>query len=288
MVLLDSTNVYFISFNVAKRLVLEEKGREFQEEDIPFFFHILFNKLNKIFTTYGKIVICNEGVRSLEWRRNIYPEYKRNRDASKKEDTYKVFKSCLNKIDEIMKFLPIKFMKVDEAEADDVIFALASKYHDKEETLVISSDGDLAQIRLFYPTVKIYNPIKALFVEPHKYLVESKAIVGDASDNIPGIPRIGVKTFEKMMEDQSIFRDKMKGDNKKIYETFLSIVDLRRFPFKDKILDIESKIEFNKFQPENVELFFFENRMKELLSSWGRVSGNIELALRNNSENSNN
>jgi len=282
MVLLDAMNSFYISFSIAKKMVLEEKGREMEEDDLPFFFHVLFNKLNKIMTTYGQVVICNEGQRSLEWRRSIYPEYKRNRDASKTENTYKVFKSCLNKLDEVIQYFPVKWVKVDDTEADDVIFALSEKYHDKEEVTVISSDGDLAQIRLFFPNVRIYNPIKAVFVEPKKYLVESKAIVGDISDNIPGIPRIGQKTFEKMMEDPLLFREKIKEDNKIIYERFLQIVDLRKFPYKQKIIDEESKMGYNEFQPENIELFFYENRMKSLLDSWGRVRDDINVSLNKN------
>lgn len=283
MVLLDGMNSYYICFAIAKKLVEDEKGREITKDDLPFFFHVLFNKLHNIFSTYGKVVICNEGMRSLEWRRKIYPDYKRNRDAHKATEEYKIFRSSLDKIDEVLHYYPTKFLKIDPAEADDVIAVLCEKYCQDHDITIISSDGDLTQLMNYYPNIVQYNPIKQQYVKPkHKFIAEEKAIVGDRSDNICGVPRLGEKTFQKMMEDRNFFHEKMKNGNRDIYEKCLSIIDLRKIPkeIKDEILDKEAKIEYNKFDPESAEAFFLENKCGQILESFGRLRDDINLRLR--------
>jgi 5'-3' exonuclease len=284
MILLDAMNSYFICFAIAKKLIEEEKGREITQEDVPFFFHVLFNKLHNIFSTYGEVVICNEGMKSLEWRRNIFKDYKRNRDAHKATEEYKVFRSTLDKIDEVLHYYPTKFLKIDPAEADDIIAVLSEKYSQDHEITIISSDGDLTQLINYYPNIVQYNPIKQMYVKPkHKFIAEEKAIVGDRSDNICGIPRIGIKTFEKMIEDRNFFHEKMKNGNREIYEKFLSIIDLRKIPkeIKGEILDKDLKTEYNKFDPESAEAFFMENKCGKILESFGRLRDDINLRLRN-------
>ena len=74
----------------------------------------------------------------------------------------------------------------------------------------------------------------------NKNIIAEKAIVGDSSDNIKGLPRVGGKTFEKMLTDKTEWAKIMgKGDNATLYETILDIVDLRRYPkeYHDKIIE---------------------------------------------------
>lgn len=286
IILLDFMNCVFINFNQAKRLVHEkkiEKGEEpiFTKEDVPFFYHILFKKFNYYFSTYGKLYICMEGYNSLEWRRSIFPDYKRNRDKSKSEDEYKIIKETFPIIEEIIKLYPTKIIKINEAEADDAIYVLSEKYRDESVT-IISTDNDLSQIINRFENVKLYNPVRMKYVEKQPHILLEKAIVGDASDNIPGLNRIGQKTFEKMMSDKKLFNEKMKDGNKEIVDTYLKIIDLSRIPesTKQKILDEDEKLLFNKFNPDEIETFYFNNKLRDLLSSWGATSGNIQLALK--------
>jgi 5'-3' exonuclease len=280
-------NSYFICFAITQKLVKDKEGRDISYDDIPLFFHVLFNKLHNIFSNYGKVVICNEGIRSLEWRRSIFADYKRNRDVHKATEEYRIFKSSLDKIDEVLKFYPTKFLKIDPAEADDIIAVLAEKYSAMPDTeiTIISSDGDLAQLINYYPHVLQYNPVKQQYVTPkHKFIAEEKAIVGDRSDNICGIPRIGTKTFEKMMEDKAFFQEKMWNGNRDIFNRFLSIVDLRKLPaeIKAEILDKESITEYNRFDPESAEAFFIENKCFQILENFGKTRDEISLSLKEN------
>jgi len=239
IVLVDTMNVIFIEFHVACKL-LKDEGKTLDEENLPFYAHLLFNKLNNFFSTYGNIIFCWEGYHSLDWRRSIYPDYKRNREGMKSQDEFKVLKSFLPKIEEVLNYYPCKQIRVDEAEADDVIYSLAKKYSAIDDVIIISTDGDLVQIRnSFVNEVEIYNPIRRSFAKENKFLIEEKAICGDRSDNIPGLYRVGVKTFEKMISDATMYKKIMdKGDNREIYKRFKIIIDLSQFPknFQQKMV----------------------------------------------------
>lgn len=284
-VLIDHMNYVYISFNMAIRELKEKGIEEFTQENVGLFYHTLFNGYNKLFKTYGQLIICHEGRGSLDWRREIYPDYKRNRDASKGEESYKILKGTFNEIEKILEYYPCKQIKVDGAEADDVIFALATHYAEQgEEVLIISTDGDLAQILDYGDTISIYNPVRKKYAEKkYEELVKYKAIVGDKSDNIPGLYRIGDKTFEKMMEDRALFNEKMKGDNLAIYEKFLKIVDLAKFPAEkhEAAVKMSESTEYNTFNIGNIEHFYFDQGMQDHLTRWGRDSADIVEVLRN-------
>jgi len=287
IVLIDAMNSIFISYNMAKRQIYEMKngkGEEavFTREDVPFFLHLLFKKYNYYFSTYGKIIFCFEGYRSLEWRRSIFPDYKRNRDKAKAEDDYQILKETFPMIEDILKMYPCKILRVDEAEGDDLMFALAEKYHNDNEVVIISNDNDLSQMLNLFDNVSIYNPITMKYVNKQPNILLEKAIIGDKSDGIPGLDRVGEKTFEKMMSDKVFFNEKMKNGNKELVETFLKIIDLSKFPneYKQKIFDKEKQTEYNKFDPQGIEAFFFEHKLKELLTTWGRYAGDIDIAIR--------
>ena len=276
-ILVDMMNIVFISFYASKIQIKKEQNRdEFLKEDIPFFLHFLLNKINSIFAEFGVLDICWDGKNSLDWRRSIFPDYKRNRDKTKNDISYKNIMSSIPKIQEALNYYPCRQIEIENAEADDIIFCLSKKYV-KEEVLIISSDGDLSQmINYFGEKISQFHPIKKTYYEPSKYILEEKAIVGDMTDNIPGLFRVGIKTFEKMLADKSIWNKVMvKENNKKIYESFLNIIDLRKCPFEKEILDKEKTIEYNKFQPDEIELFLWDNKLKDLLHRWTKIKNDI-------------
>lgn len=278
-ILVDMMNVLFISFYVTQSELRRQGVTEFTDENIPFFLHFLFNKMNVFFSEYGKLDICWDGRNSLEWRRSVYPDYKRNRDKRKEDLSYKTLMSTLTIVEEGLKLYPSRQINVDKVEADDIIFALAEKYKD-DGVFIVSSDKDLIQICNFYKDsdITVYNPIKQKTVELNENILAEKAIVGDPSDNIKGLFRIGIKTFEKMLTDKDLWNKKMsEKNNKQVFEALLKIIDLREFPqeLKQSILDKEENLEYNTFNPDLVELFFWEHKLKDLLDRWPKIKNNI-------------
>lgn len=108
-------------------------------------------------------------------------------------------------------------------EADDVIGTLAEQAQkDMEEIVIVTGDQDILQlvngkVKVFLPARgvtkgKVYDKedvIKKLGVEPER-VIDYKALVGDPSDNYPGVKGIGPKTAEKLLNEYKTF--------KKVYE----------------------------------------------------------------------
>lgn len=132
----------------------------------------------------------------------IYPEYKATRKAM---DESLVLQ--MDRIKEIVEILDIPVYVCEGWEADDVIATLASQAEDAGlDTLIVTGDTDLFQLvnphtqvvtsgRRFSDTIHYdVDRVRERFgVEPGE-LVEWKALTGDTSDNIPGVPGIGAKS----------------------------------------------------------------------------------------------
>jgi 5'-3' exonuclease len=276
MVFIDTLNMIFITFHIAVKQ-LRDEGKDFNEKNLPFFYHLFINKINSFFTTYGKLDFCWEGTKSLVWRRSIYPEYKTNRDENKSKDEYKLLKTTFPKIRELLNYYPCRNLEVEEAEADDIIYQLSIQ----GKHTILTTDRDLSQIKLINDEVEIYNPIYKKYIEPTQNIIEEKAIVGDKSDNIPGLHRIGKKTFEKMMQDKNFFNEKI-SQNISAYQSFKKIVDLSQIPerIKKEIIDLNEKTDYNNFQQDEIELFFFNNKLVQQIHNWSEEKYNIKRAIR--------
>ena len=142
-------------------------------------------------------------------RKNILEEYKANRiDYSTVQDDENPF-TQLPYIYEALDYMGIKHTETSDCETDDVIAAYAIKCGKENEVIISSFDSDYFQ--LITDKVKVIryrgkcsqlcdtDYIKEKYgVEPSHYL-DWKCLVGDASDNIPGIRGIGPKTAAKLI-----------------------------------------------------------------------------------------
>jgi len=259
-------NIVFIEFYMTKKELKDQGKEEFTKEDIPFFYHNFFTFFNRIIREYNNVIGCWEGEGSLDWRRSVFPDYKRNRDVKKSEDDYKILMGLIPELRECLNSYPMKQLSVQGAEGDDLMFTLAMHY-DGDHTL-ITTDKDLSQILKYKPNVSIYNPIKKTYAKLNENIIVEKAIVGDKGDNIGGLYRVGIKTFEKMMEDKILFNSIMsKGNNKEIFKQFLKIIDLKEIPddLKKRIIKENENTPYNSFDKGSIEEFYFKHKLKELL-----------------------
>ncbi len=118
----------------------------------------------------------------------------------------------LERVFEVVRTLNIPMFMMKGYEADDLIGTLANQAAKKRvEAMIVTGDKDLLQlvktrIRLYAPKKGfsepiIYDPKKVeeeMGVRPNQ-IVDYKALVGDASDNYPGVPGIGPKTAPKLL-----------------------------------------------------------------------------------------
>ncbi len=137
-------------------------------------------------------------------RKELYSEYKAHRPKAP-EDL--VLQFPLLRI--LLKALNIVFLEKENFEADDLI-----AYYTKEaiqnniKVTIISSDKDLMQL-IVDDKVKMYDPMKDKIIDeqavkekfgvPPSQMRDLLAIVGDSSDNIPGIPGVGPKTAAELL-----------------------------------------------------------------------------------------
>lgn len=278
--IIDYMNMCFICYNVARSHAIKEKG-DFTEDDVGLYYHKILDAVIGYSKSYGQLIFADEGRGSLEWRRSIYPEYKANR---KHDDSYQIFRDHLKDVDELLSLFPTKKIAVEKAEADDVMYALATYFADEgEDVLIITGDRDIAQLVNYSDKIKVYSPTLKIFREKQPNLILEKAIVGDPSDNIPGIPRIGIKTFEKAMSDRNVWDSKIQP-NIDIVNRFIKIVDLSKAPAflkEEAILQYNAK-QYREFDPQSIELFMFNNGLKEHLSKWSNDLSDINMALYKN------
>jgi DNA polymerase-1 len=137
-----------------------------------------------------------------------------------RKDMYEPYKAHRSEMDEAMKlqmpyFEPmiaafdIPGIRVEGVEADDVIATLVETYADTHDMTIVSSDKDLMQ--LIRPNVTMLDTMKnkrigaeevmeKFGVAPNR-VTHVQALIGDSSDNVPGVRGIGPKTAAKLMQE---------------------------------------------------------------------------------------
>ena len=180
-----------------------------------------------------KVVVAWDSKTSVSKRRALYPDYKAGR-VKPGEDFY----AQIPLLEELVKDLGWNFVEIDNYEADDIIGTLSKKADDAGdyETYIISSDLDMLQIvdenTHMWRILKGFSNIEQIDVREleEKYgikktqFLDLKALKGDSSDNIPGVPGIGEKTAAKLLNDyddlDNIYNnlDKISGSTKKKLE----------------------------------------------------------------------
>ena len=171
------------------------------------FFRKLFSVLRE-YNPDGVAVAFDKGD---TWRHEEFIDYKATRDAMPDD-----MRSQMDRIEQVLNALRIPIVALENFEADDVLGALArqaaSEGHD---VLILSGDRDMFQlvadrVRVLYtsggpsPATTPYGVTEVADryggMDPDQFL-EMKALVGDNSDNIPGVPGVGEKTAIRFLKE---------------------------------------------------------------------------------------
>lgn len=178
------------------------------------------------------LVFVKEG--SPEHRYAIYPEYKGNRrvkvddpEAQKKAMEIMALKEQLDDaVSFCVKNLEVTVVKHPKCEADDLIANIARALSKEgKDVVVASNDKDFAQL-VGEPHVRVYDTRKKEYREKPAYnVLVYKALVGDKSDNIPGVPGFGPKKAEKAAMDPNFDpAAALSGESLAIYERNVKLV----------------------------------------------------------------
>lgn len=179
------TNALFVVTRLLLRLLREEK---------PEFFLFLLDGKGKHF------------------RHEKFPLYKANRDATPEE----LIKQ-LEPIERVVRFLGLNLEVSKDCEADDCIASLAARFSKERPVVIVGADKDLRQclgpnVYMWDPSGKEEKILTAdIFTEqtglkPSQW-PDVQALIGDSSDNIPGVPGIGPKTAEKIFAQLASLED---------------------------------------------------------------------------------
>jgi DNA polymerase I len=137
------------------------------------------------------------------FRNQIYSDYKANRSEAP-EDLAPQFEYIRKSVNAFN----LPSVELPNYEADDLIATYAEQILSKgAKVTIVSSDKDLMQ--LYKKNIRIFDPMKNKFintddiigkfgVEPSK-VIDVQALAGDSSDNVPGVPGIGVKTAAELI-----------------------------------------------------------------------------------------
>ena len=168
-----------------------------------------------------KVVIVFDGVGGSNARRNLFPAYKVNRNVNRMTN-YSIFQSKaeeqesinnqMERLIQYLKCLPVTVVSIDGLEADDIIGYLATKFQVHEDTqkvTIMSADKDFLQlvtdkVHCYSPTKKkVYTPKDVLeeFGVTSQNFLNYKVLMGDSSDNIPGVSGLGPKKLFKLFPE---------------------------------------------------------------------------------------
>lgn len=257
--------------------------------------HILQTEdMTNIFVAFDK------GKKTL--RHQTYSEYKSGRSATPEE-----FLMQIPYIKEYLDVLGIKHLELDDYEADDIVGSMAYLAKDKfDEVMVVSGDKDLLQLAKdnihVYLTKKGLTDLECYTEENFKSLmgiessqmVDYKGLIGDNSDNLPGVPGVGPKTAAKLLDQYGSLEgiinnlDNLSGKLKenistykeqalrsKTLATLYLDVDLE-YSVEDTLYVEPSKLELRKFY-EKVEFKSFIKKLGEIEEEATKSSTNVSL-----------
>ncbi len=226
-----------------------------------------------------------------KFRTEIFPEYKAQRSEMPEE-----LKSQLDHLDEILEAMNIPAIRAEGFEADDSIATLSKRIPEGTELMIVTGDQDAMQLvdgnvkvlrtsaRRGFSQTEVYGRdevIEEYGVTPEQ-IPDYKALVGDPSDNIPGVRGIGPKSAASLLREfgsvagiyDNLDKISAKGTRKKLEDgresAFLSL-ELVKMRFDVPVEFDADALRFEGVSPECRKVFeryefntFLEARLPNL------------------------
>ncbi len=245
------------------------------------------NMMNKILTEENPEYIVVAFDKGKNFRHKKYKNYKAGRMETP-TDLLKQFPIAK----EILTYMGIKYLEVDDYEADDIIGTFAKMADEDKlyDATIISSDKDLLQLISDEVNVKLLKQKGFVMMDEKTFkeeygiepinIIDLKSLQGDPSDNIPGVKGIGektalnllreYKTLEEVYENidnikgkvqEKLINDKENAFFSKELATIYKDIDLK-LTFNDiKKKEVDEKSLYNLY--EDLEFYSFLKRIKK-------------------------
>ncbi len=199
VVLIDGSSYLFRAFHALPKL-MSTKGHHTGA------IKGVISMIRKLMADYPQShIACVFDARGKSFRNEIYPEYKANRDKMPDD-----LREQIEPIHDIIRHMGVPLLIVDGVEADDVIGTLADQAIRSDLDVVISTgDKDMAQlvnervtlINTMTDAAMDVDGVREKFGVRPDQIVDYLALIGDSSDNIPGVPKCGPKTAVKWLSE---------------------------------------------------------------------------------------
>ena len=267
LVLVDGSSYLFRAYH-ALPLLTNSKG-EYTNAILG-----VTNMLKKLVETYPEAyfgVIFDAPGKT--FRNDMYPEYKANRASMPDE-----LREQIKPLHQLIKAMGLPLVMEPGVEADDVIGTLAKQAEEDDLNVVISTgDKDIAQ--LVTNKTSLINTmnnqwldeegVKEKFGVPPDMIIDYLALMGDTSDNIPGVPKVGPKTAAKWLNaygslDEIIARaDEVKG---KVGESLRDHLDA--IPLSKELVTIKCDVPLDKAPADLIRTQPDTETLKEMVSHY--------------------
>lgn len=224
-----------------------------------------------------RVIVVFEGEGSTLNKKNLYPDYKGNRKLKRitnfsgfndQAEESESIENQLLRLVEYLQCLPLDMAVIDRAEADDTMAYLATKFAPTHDVVIMSSDQDFLQ--LVNDKITIYSPTKKKFydsakvieeynVPPQNYL-QVKILLGDSSDNVPGVPKLGpkklLKNFPELLEEKPVSLNEILTKAKSTEGTMYEAVTMfsHQLKINEQLMDLHNPnlSEMMKMEVEDV------------------------------------
>ncbi|EJN94543.1 DNA polymerase I [Streptococcus ratti] len=208
LLLIDGSSVAYRAFFALYNQIDRFKNPAGLHTNAIYGFHLMLDHMIKRVEPTHVLVAFDAG--KTTFRTEMFTDYKAGRDKTPTE-----FREQLPYIREMLTALGVPFYDLDNYEADDIIGTLdkLAENEDEYEVTIVSGDRDLIQLADSNTTVEISKRGVAEFEEftpaylmekmglTPKQFIDLKALMGDKSDNIPGVTKIGEKTGLKLLHE---------------------------------------------------------------------------------------
>ena len=230
------------------------------------------------------------------FRNEIYSDYKGNRSEAP-DDLVPQFEYIRKSVTAFN----LPSVELINYEADDLIATYTEQILKKgAKVTIVSSDKDLMQ--LYKKDVRLYDPMKNKFITSKdvidkfgvnpKKIIDVQSLAGDSSDNVPGVPGIGIKiaaelinkydTLEKLLDKAHEIKQNKRREtiieNKEKAIISKKLVTLKKdVPIKEKI----EEFRFKEIDKDKLYKYLREMEFNRLLSSVISTYGEPELSVKN-------
>ena len=198
-------------------------------------------------------VVVAKDSKSPSFRHELYPEYKANRTELPEE-----LIPQFDLVHQLLEKMQLPHLAMERYEADDIIGSLCVQWQDRfDEIFIVSSDKDLMQF--IDDKIKVLDTLKnkvygrrevfdKMGVWPEQ-VVDYLSMVGDSSDNIPGMKGIGAKGAAQLLDSHQTLEGCIQNadqfTNKRIKNAFTHHVDDALLSKKLVIIPTDLKLAFN-------------------------------------------